>query len=121
MGSLLLAVGLLVVGAAIALFTLGFVANKIDKSLEDAGAYEEFTEEEIMDETEERLPEKELVTLVVFGDKAYWVENNSIMFAPVNDMDDVDFSSAMRYNAITAPHEELKMILSILDTIKENT
>ena len=124
MGSLLLAIGAIVAGTIIAAVAVRITANKIDKALEAGGAYDKFSTDELMDileEIGENLPDNDSVTMVIAGDTAYWVEENALMCAPVDTDDEVDFERAVRYNAIEAPKEELRKILSIIDAIKENT
>ena len=122
MTSLLIAVGAVVVATITSAIAVRVLAYRIDKALENAGAYELSQEElrEILEEIGENLGDNDSLTMVIAGDTAYWIEENSLMHAPVDSDDEVDFGSAMPYNAIEAPKEELKKILSILDTIKEN-
>lgn len=124
MGSLLVAIGAVVVGTIIAAVAVRVTAHKIDKALEAGGAYDQFSTEELMDileEIGENLQDNDSVTMVIAGGMAYWLEENGLMYAPVDADDEVDFDHAMQYNAIEAPKEELRKILSILDAIKENT
>ena len=124
MGSLLIAIGAVVVGTVIAAIAVRVTAHRIDKALETAGAYDKFSEEElreILEEIGEKLPDSESVTIIVSDGTAYWLEEDGLMCAPIDDEDEIDFDLAVRYNAIEAPKEELRKILSILDAIKENT
>lgn len=77
-------------------------------------------EDAFANRSDNNMPDN-MITMVVSGDTAYWIENNVLMKAPVGEDGEVDFSQEVRYNAIDAPQSELKQILSILDTIKENT
>lgn len=124
MGSLLIAIGAVVVGTVIAAIAVRVAAHRIDKALEVAGAYDKFSEEElreILEEIGEKLPDNESMTIIVSDGTAYWLEENGLMCAPIDDEDEIDFDLAVQYNAIEAPKEELRKILSILDAIKENT
>ena len=124
MGSLLIAIGAVVVGTVIAAIAVRVTAHRIDKALEVAGAYDKFSEEElreILEEIGEKLPDNESMIIIVSDGTAYWLEENGLMCAPIDDEDEIDFDLAVQYNAIEAPKEELRKILSILDAIKENT
>ena len=124
MGSLLIAIGAVVVGTVIAAIAVRVTAHRIDRALEVAGAYDKFSEEElreILEEIGEKLPDNESMTIIVSDGTAYWLEENGLMCAPIDDEDEIDFDLAVQYNAIEAPKEELRKILSILDAIKENT
>jgi len=124
MGSLLIAIGAVVVGTVIAAIAVRVTAHRIDKALEVAGVYDKFSEEElreILEEIGEKLPDNESTTIIVSDGTAYWLEENGLMCAPIDDEDEIDFDLAVQYNAIEAPKEELRKILSILDAIKENT
>lgn len=124
MGSLLIAIGAVVVGTVIAAIAVRVTAHRIDKALEVAGVYDKFSEEElreILEEIGEKLPDNESTTIIVSDGTAHWLEENGLMCAPIDDEDEIDFDLAVQYNAIEAPKEELRKILSILDAIKENT
>ena len=124
MARLLIDIGPVVLATVIAAIAVRVTAHRIDKALEVAGAYDKFSEEElreILEEIGEKLPDNESMTIIVSDGTAYWLEENGLMCAPIDDEDEIDFDLAVQYNAIEAPKEELRKILSILDAIKENT
>lgn len=111
------------------LLTAGFAIYKfskdMDKQISDKKAYELTQEElrEVYEEIGERLSDDSgEITVAISAEDglAYWVENNTLMYAPVDEDGEVDFEQEMQYNAFEVPLKELTKMLLILDTIKEN-
>jgi hypothetical protein len=111
------------------LLTAGFAIYKfskeMDKQISDKKAYELTQDElrEVYEEIGERLSDDSgEITVAISAEDgmAYWVENNTLMYAPVDEDGEVDFEQEMQYNAFEVPLKELTKMLLILDTIKEN-
>lgn len=64
---------------------------------------------------------EDTITALVEGDTAYWITDNALVSAPVAMDGNIVFSSAKKYDAMSAPVDELRKMLLIIDTIKENT
>ncbi len=119
-GKVLFVIGCAIAGVLSAVVGIHIMSERIGKLIGEVDALTEQDIRQILEEAGEKLPEEDTFTVVVMEDVAYWLEGNALMCAPTAD-DEVDFDHAMRYNAIEAPKEELRKILSVIDTIKENT
>jgi hypothetical protein len=85
--------------------------NEIELSQEDL--------ESILEALSEGEDEEGSTRIIIVESKAYWLDNNSVKVAPVDDDENIDFEAAVVYNAIEAPRSELTKILFILDNLKE--
>ena len=123
--AVLSALGSLVLCLLTAGFAIYKFSKEMDKQISDKKAYELTQDElrEVYEEIGERLSDDSgEVTVAISAEDgmAYWVENNTLMYAPVDEDGEVDFEQEMQYNAFEVPLKELTKMLLILDTIKEN-
>lgn len=123
--AVLSALGSLVLCLLTAGFAIYKFSKEMDKQISDKKAYELTQDElrEVYEEIGERLSDDSgEITVVISAEDgmAYWVENNTLMYAPVDEDGEVDFEQEMQYNAFEVPLKELTKMLLILDTIKEN-
>lgn len=123
--ALLSALGSLVLCLLTAGFAIYKFSKEMDKQISDKKAYELTQDElrEVYEEIGERLSDDSgEITVAISAEDgmAYWVENNTLMYAPVDEDGEVDFEQEMQYNAFEVPLKELTKMLLILDTIKEN-
>jgi hypothetical protein len=123
--AVLSALGSLVLCLLTAGFAIYKFSKEMDKQISDKKAYELTQDElrEVYEEIGERLSDDSgEITVAISAEDgmAYWVENNTLMYAPVDEDGEVDFEQEMQYNAFEVPLKELTKMLLILDTIKEN-
>ena len=76
-------------------------------------------DEKIFQNIQSDLDSDDIVKVAVIDNKAYWIEDNSLMVAATDADDNIDLATAQPYDAMKAPRRELHMMLMILDALKE--
>lgn len=66
-----------------------------------------------------KIIDKNTVSVAIVEDSAYWVHNNNIYRAPVEDTGRIDTDNATKIDVFSLSDKDTKKLLSILDSIKE--
>lgn len=121
MWQLFTAIAFVVAATIGAAFALRRAAHVIDAALHDGGAYDTLSQDEVASILEQlgESVEEDSITVAIADGLAYWVDENGLMYAPIDDNDNIDFDLARQYDAFTVPPSELPKVMFILDTIKE--
>jgi hypothetical protein len=59
------------------------------------------------------------VSVAIFNDKAYWVKNNNIYTAFVDEDGDIDVAKAEKIDVFSLNQKEVTNLLKIIDKIKQ--
>ena len=59
------------------------------------------------------------VTVARYGDRAYWVSEDGLVCASIDDDNNIDYEDIVKVDTIAMDKEEVKTIMEILDILKE--
>lgn len=68
-------------------------------------------------ETKEKEP---FVKIAIYEGNAYWVGEDGLLWAPMNEEQEVEYSLQQQVDAHSMNSEEISMMLKILDALKED-